>query len=260
MGRETSCLDVETRQSHTLSYDVKGRVHKQTDPSGNLITHTYDYFGNRLTTHLPKAQGSEGEIYTPVFRFGYDIQGNLTTSQMPQGETTHTRYSLLRKPVHILQPNGTKTRHFYYKNGTLAKTILPDLTEFHYQYDLFQRMISKIVYSREKEILSLETWEYDAFQLQAYQDPRGLITRFFYDGSGRKIGETAEERKILYSYDALGYLERVDQGAIAHVQKYNAGGFVEKQWEKDATGRVENEMHFFYDAENRKERAVRFTS
>ena len=253
-GRLISCKD--PIHETLFAYDAKGRILWQTDSQGNAIQHSYDCFGNRLATRFPPVR----DLGEPISTFEYDNQGNLIAAKMPQGETTHTSYNLLKKPILVIQPDGTQIQHIYHKNGTLAQTILPDGTEIHYSYDLFQRMITKTITSSAPTILSQESWDYDAFQLRSTTDTRGLTTRFFYDGAGRKIAETAEGRTTSYVYDALGFLEKTNDGMRTLIQKHNVAGLIEKQWEEDSTGRIENEMQFFYDADNHKEKAIRITS
>jgi YD repeat-containing protein len=137
-NRQTSCLEVDSNEETLATYDFKGRVLTQTDPRGNVITHAYDCFGNRETTTFPKIKLENEKICEPKTKFGYDIHGNLTSAEMPLGETTQTSYNLLRKPTLITQSDGTEIRHYYNKSGTLARTILPDKTQVEYKYDFFR--------------------------------------------------------------------------------------------------------------------------
>jgi RHS repeat-associated protein len=259
-NRPISCSEISTGKTVFTSYDAKDRVVSQTDDKGNVTIHSYDPFGNRSATVFPKTLDEEGLMYEPRVSFKYNAQGDLISSTMPLGETTQTMYNVLGKPIRIIQPDGSEIRHFYKVNGALSKTIYPDGTEEHYSYDLFQRMTSKIVYSSRNEILSSEKWEYNAFQLCSHTDARGLTTQFFYDGSGRKIAEKSEDRKVTFTYDALGFLEKTDNGSVASIRKYNVLGLVIEQWEEDCTGRIENRMRFIYDEQNRKKEAIRMTS
>jgi RHS repeat-associated protein len=259
-NRQVSCLEVDTGKTVRNTYSAKSLILSETDERGNITVHSYDLLGNRRSTTFPKAIDENGLIYEPTMTFGYDVQGNLTSSTTPRNETTQTFYNALRKPIRIIQADGSEIRHFYDRNGALSKTMHPDETEEHYGYDLFQRMTSKIIYNSTHEVLSHESWSYDAFQLRSYTDPRGLVTKFSYDGAGRKISEEAEDRTIIYAYDSLGFLERTNNGAIISVQKHNAAGLIEEQWTEDASGRIENRMQFSYNSENQKIKAIRFTS
>ena len=253
-------VETDTGQITTTEYDTKGRLLSETDAKDNRTTHSYDHFGNRQKTTFPKTKDEQGLVYEPIAKFGYDIHGNLTSAEMPLGETTQTFYNILRKPIRIIQADGTELRHFYNKNGTLAKTIYPDGTEVHCKYDLFQRMTSKTIHSKAGKVLDSETWDYSSFQLTSHTDSRGLKILFTYDGAGRKTCEEAEDRKTTFTYDALGFLGKTDNRTVAQIQKHGVGGLITEQWEEDSQGRIENHMLFFYDKENRKEKAIRTTS
>lgn len=254
------CEEPDTGKIAITSYDLKSRILTQTDFRGNLTTHTYDFFGNRKTTELPKCKDEEGQTCSPILKFDYDIHGNLVLAEMPLREKNLNTYNLFRKPTLVTQADGTQIRHFYNRNGTLEKTLYSDGTEVRYGYDLFKRQTSKTIYSDQGKALLSEAWEYGSFQLLSYIDTRGLKTQFSYDGAGRKITEEARDRKVTFTYDPLGFLEKTDHGVIALVQKHNVEGLIEEQWEEESTGRIENWMKFFYDSENRKEKALRKTS
>lgn len=259
-NRLISCEEPDTGKIATTSYDLKGRVLAQTDFRGNQMIYTYDFFGNRKTTELPNCKNEEDLTCSPILKFDYDIHGNLILAEAPLKEKTLNAYNLFRKPTQVIQADGTKIRHFYNKNGTLAKTVYSDGTETHYKYDLFKRQTSKTIYSNLGKVLLSEEWDYGSFQLLSHVDTRGLKTKFTYDGAGRKIGEEAEDRKVTFTYDPLGFLEKTDNGIVALIQKHNVDGLVEEQWEEESTGRIENWMKFFYDKENRKEKVIRKTS
>lgn len=254
------CEQPDTGKTATTHYDAKGRAVMETDFRGNRTIHTYDCFGNRISSNLPVCRDEEGKEYIPIPKFEYDVQNNLIASEMPRGERRKTSYNIFRKPTLIIQADGTHVQHFYNKMGSLSKTLFEDGTEIDYEYDLFQRLTAKKIFSKEHQLLASESWEYGSFRLLSHTDSRGLMTRFIYDGAGRKIAEEAEGRKTTFSYDTLGFQEKRDDGIVALFQKRNQEGLVEKQWEKDSFGRIENHMFFFYDAENRKIKVIRETS
>ena len=127
---------------------------------------------------------------------------------MPLKEKTLNTYNLFRKPTLVIQADGAQICHFYNKNGTLEKTLYADGTEVHHGYDLFKRQTSKTIYSSQGKTLFSEEWDYGSFQLLSYTDTRGLKTQFTYDGAGRKITEEAKDRKVAFTYDPLGFLEK----------------------------------------------------
>ncbi|PIS02674.1 MAG: hypothetical protein COT85_01190 [Chlamydiae bacterium CG10_big_fil_rev_8_21_14_0_10_42_34] len=254
------CEEPDTGKIAITSYDLKGRILSQSDFRGNQTIHTYDFFGNRKSTELPKCKNEEEQTCSPILKFDYDIHGNLAMAEMPLKEKTLNTYNLFRKPTLVTQADGIQIRHFYNRNGTLEKTLYSDGSKVCYEYDLFKRQTSKTIYSDQGKDLLSEEWKYSSFQLLSYTDTRGLKTQFTYDGAGRKIKEEAKDRKVIFTYDPLGFLEKMDNGVTAFIQKHNVEGLIEEQWEEDPTGRIENWMKFFYDKENRKEKALRKTS
>ena len=263
LGRPFLCIEKDSTGAEKRErsyYDTKGRLLKQIDSRGNATEQFYDGLGRCHQTTFPQMRDDEGEIYSPVARFGYDIQGNLISTTTARGEITETVYNAFRKPVEVRHADGSRLIYRYNKNGTLRTTLYPDGTEIHYTYDLFQRMTSKTVYAKTGQELCRERWEYSTFHLLSYTDPRGLTTEFSYDAAGRKIRENAGGRKKHFFYDALGFLEKTVEGDVAHVQLCDLEGSCVEEWIEEADGRVENWMRFFYDAEGRKEKAIRLTS
>ncbi len=260
-GWPTSCVEMDALghiKTTESCYDNKGRLLAQTDEYGNTTRQVYDNFGNCLETHFPDTFDEEGVRYTPLVRFSYDLVGNLTSSCTPRQETTHTFYNGLRKPIRIVQPDGQETEHLYNKNATLAKTRYADGSTIEYSYDPFQRILSKKLYSQEHELLSQEFWEYNAFHLLAYTDPRGLVTTYNYDRAGRKIAEKAQERVRTFSYDTLGFLEKTTEGDTVYVHKHDPEGNILEEWTEEC-GKIENWTAYSYDERGRKIGAQRRT-
>jgi RHS repeat-associated protein len=262
-GRPAAVHEVDhlgTIKSTFTHYDAKGDLLLETDVRGNAKRQTYDPFGRCIATQFPPALDEQGNPHTPLATFSYDLQGNLSSTSLSGGGATHTAYTTLRKPTQITRADGTTLRHIYTHTGTLAQTIQPDGGHSDYLYDIFQRMTSKKVYSAEGELLSAESWVYNAFHLLAYTDPAGLTTQYSYDGAGRKSSELAQSHLITYDYDSLGHLESTREADIAHIQIHDVGGRVSEEWTETPDTRIENRMKFIYDGENRKVQAIRTTS
>lgn len=262
-GRPKACQEIDeegncrTTYSH---YDAKGRLLSQTDSRGNRTDQTYDAFGRCLTTTFPAVETEDGEPIFPQVSYTYDDLGNVASMTTPQGHVVKTTYNSFRKPIHVIEADGAETFHTYTKQGMLAQTVHPDQTQETLTYDLFQRMTSKTVSSSDGTVLSQEKWEYNAFHLLAYTNERGLTTRYTYDGAGRKTGEIAEDRTKTWTYDPLGFQETETAEGITHVQLRDVQGRVVEEWTEDEKGTCENRMQFFYDENNKKQKALRTTS
>ena len=228
-GKPISCSEIDdtgngkTTYSH---YDAKGRLLSQTNSRGNTTYQTYDGFGRCLTTQFPNLECGT----SPLVSYTYDHLGNVASLITPRGDCVRTTYNSLRKPLHITQADGTELIHTYTKQGLLEQTVYPDQTRVALTYDPLQRITSKSTYTADGKLLAQECWEYSAFHLLSYTDPRGLTTYFTYDMAGRQTTETAEGRQKTFTYDALGFIETTTTGPMRHVQLHDAGGRVTEEW------------------------------
>jgi RHS repeat-associated protein len=262
VGRALSFDEIDDEGNHKTSfstYDAKGRVTSQTDFSGRVTRQEYDVLGKCTATEFPIVKDDKEEVYHPRILFGYDACGNVVSHTNPRGETTHTIYNVFQKPISVTRADGTITRHIYHKNGTLFKTIEPDETEVYYTYDPFLRMTSKKIYNSKGENLSEEFWEYDVFHQKSHTDTSGLITTFSYDGSGKKISEESEGRKVFYTYDALGFLETTTYGDTSKVEIHNVQGNVVEKWETKGSLK-KNHTIFHYNEKGLLKKTDRITS
>jgi len=258
LHRPTHCK--EFKKTTQNEFDRKGRLLEEVDHLGNPISQTYDGFGRSIETRYPKALDADGNAYIPAVQSTYDLMGNLTSYTNPRGETTSTTYNAERKPIKIVHPDGGETHHTYNQAGSVISTTHPDSTLVTYEYDPFQRMTQKAVYSPDEELLAVEKWEYSTFHLLSYTDQNELTTKYEYNSHGQKIKEIAEDRVTTFAYNAQGLIERTTMEGYSQVQEYNEEGEVVLQWEEGDGGKKENEMRFFYDEEGRKTKAVRTTS
>ncbi|MEI6241846.1 MAG: RHS repeat-associated core domain-containing protein [Chlamydiota bacterium] len=240
------------------NFDTKGRILSQKDSKGNFTKQSYDIFGRCKETCFSATKDEWGHEYIPKVQYSYDLQGNITQTIAPRGESTQTFYNAYRKPIRIIQPDGGEVLHFYDKKGSVVKTVYPDKTEILYAYDLFQRMTSKKTYV-DSRLLSSENWTYSAFHLLSHTDSSNLTNTYCYDGAGRKIQDETLQRKKNYFYDSLSFLQRTTEGEVSHIQIHDVAGRVVEDFYENG-GSIENRMFFFYNKEGKKEKAVRCTS
>jgi len=250
---------IEGNKTTKSEYDRKGRLVFQTDHFNNTTRQIFDKFGRCIETQLPPVVDENGEEYHPTIEYAYDCLGNLISFTNPNGEKTVTEYNILGKAVREIKSDGSEITHTYHPSGTLATTTLPNKTKISYEYDPFQRLISKKV-QFEKEILREESWVYSTFYLLSYTDPLGLTTKYEYNARGEKIRELAADRETSFSYDLMGNLERITTEDKTIVQKHNLEGEVQTQWEEGNSGKIENHMTFSYNQEGQKIKATRITS
>lgn len=229
-----------------LSYDLHGNlIAEQTDAA--TTRYQFDEFKRKVLTISPEITDENGAVASLSAARAYDTRGNCVATAL-----VATAYTAWNKPVYEVTVEGARTNYYYHTNGQLVKKILPDGTEEEYIYDPFGRMRERQVYSSMGDILETEEWEYAGFYLLSYTNPRGLKTHYTYDERGRKIAEEAAGRKISYTYDQYGYLQRLSSRVQSHVTLCDADGRLLEEWDEDASGLKEKHKLFVYDAENRK--------
>lgn len=242
-----------------MSYDVKGRLLKKTDPLGHSVVQRYDSFGRCIRSETTPIQEKDGVFYTPTVFFSYDSDGNLSLSVNPKNESYLTEYNSLRKPTIITAPDGSITSHRYDMSGSIVETIHPDGTREVFTLDPFKRITNKKIIGWDDELLQEEHWNYGTFHLLSYTDPVGLTTTYTYDGSGRIIKEQQEDRIRRYEYDSLGHLERSYVSDTCTVEIHDVAGKIMESWTESPHFSKENWMSFVYDEEDCKVAAYRMT-
>ncbi len=242
------------------TYDIKGRLISKTDYLNQSTKQIYDSFGHCVQTQLPATWDEHGELFILKVDFSYDMDGNLIRYQNPLGQAHHTAYTSFRKPYLIIQPDGSCTKHTYSKYNTLERTDHPDKSYTTFCYDGWYRMTQKSTFSSCHELLSEEYWDYDSFHLLKYVDTYGLATKYTYDGAGRLIEESTDNRSLFYEYDPLGNLEKKHINSSSFIEYHNFEGMVIESYEQESDGQKENHTSFTYDEEGRKSSIQKSTS
>jgi len=230
----------------TYKYNYLHHITEETDFRGNTTQFEPNRFGLVLKTTLPAIQKDEHQIQTPEFHSTYNSLGKVFIQTDPEGNQTETYYTSRAAPYRIIHPDQSEELMTYDLSGNLKKHTSPEGTRTEYDYDFLDRMTSKKVFSTSNQILSEETWKYNAFHLVEKTAPDGVVTCYKYDGAGRKIKETTLSKVTEYKYDELGRLYRTTQ----HIDD-TLSQITEKTY--DLAGRLEKERNF---DQNEKEHSV----
>ena len=104
-----------TQLATKLQYDVLGRLTQATDPSGNVMSFTFDGLGRKTKMHDPDM----GD-----WTYGYDNDGNLTSQTDANGQTITMQYDALdRITLKDLPPAGPDVNDVtYFYDGNLPIT------------------------------------------------------------------------------------------------------------------------------------------
>ncbi|MCC2107014.1 MAG: hypothetical protein KDJ40_05270, partial [Hyphomicrobiales bacterium] len=172
----------------TSSYDLRNNLSAFTNERGKTTTFVHDVLG-RLATRITPTGGAG-------YRYGYDLNGNLTNSQAPTGEWRGWYvYDALNRLTHDALDN---VDYVYDAVGNV--TSAANLT---YSYDALNRKVS------ENWAFSTPVafaYAYDALSRRAsYGDSLGATTRYAYDGEDRLTQITTPwGAQIAQSYDPAG--------------------------------------------------------
>jgi RHS repeat-associated protein len=152
----------------TYTYDTNNNRISMTDPRGNTTTYTYDVLNRLVKVTYPPVE-IDPIIMTYEVRYLYDARGNLACEIDENGRYTLYHHDAL----------GRKIRMIRDMDGDGLPT-LPDestpqiLTEDNRGTVTAEDLVTEYAYN-------------DANTLVSVTDPRGIVTRHFYDGIQRVV-------------------------------------------------------------------------
>jgi len=120
-------------------YDGNGRVVQMTGPTGLVQTLTYDWRGNVLTRTI-------GALTTT---YGYNVAGQLKSTQQPDGATTTNAYDLAHRLQKVTDPAGNTTNYVYDAVSNVSSVTLKDsagntVRSKQYVYDFMNNVVKSV--------------------------------------------------------------------------------------------------------------------
>jgi RHS repeat-associated protein len=116
----------------TYGYNGDGQQTSLTSPDGNLTsanagnyTTTTAYNPDGQTTSVTLAGGTGATVTPRTTSYGYDADGNQTTSKDARGFTTTTAYNADDKRAMVTDPDGNATLTCYDGVGDVTQTVPP---------------------------------------------------------------------------------------------------------------------------------------
>ncbi|MDH2415273.1 DUF6531 domain-containing protein [Nocardioides sp. CER19] len=246
-GNLTSRTDAR-HNTTTYGYDAVNRLTTVTDPLDTTTTYTYDPTGNlasrtdannHTTNYAYDLAGRLTEKTTRLgtWRYRYDPDGNLTSTETPAGvatattddSTIHRSYDPLNRLTSIDYSDDTPDVTYGYDElhqvsmtdhavpGAASETYTYDaagnLTDvsrgsntFHYTYDANGRITSR---TEPDGRTTAQTWDDDS-RFTAVSDG-SASTSFSYDAAGNRTESTYGDARESRGYDAAGNLNAIDQ-------------------------------------------------
>ena len=168
LGQAVMLTDTLGNRMHTdtLAYDAWGRLLSERHSSGGNTTYSYD---RRTVTSVTDGKTSIKE---------YDAWGNLKRAVGPDGSEVTFLYGPNGKPREISSCGHTVTLG-YDEAGNRTSLSDPDA--------------------------GTSTWEYDNNgRVVCHTDPRGKVTRLYYDAAGNREREVVDGVATRFYYDGSG--------------------------------------------------------
>lgn len=198
-------------------YDRLGRLVKESDPLGNVISYSYDSKGN-LTLKTDATGATTSYSYDSLGRllkksypdnttetFSYDAKGNILTATNANTSYSFT-YNTSGKVASVADSSGRIVSYSYDSLGNKTKLIYPEGSTVTYSYGNANRLKS-IVNGGGKTY----SFTYDSLGRRSkLLLPNGTSANYAYDNSGRLTGlshKTSSGSTIAsfaYTHDNVG--------------------------------------------------------
>ena len=241
-GRRASMNDASGLTTYT--YDDRDRMTSKVTPQGTL-NYTYDDAGNLLTVRSSNAEGvsldytydelnrlatvKDNRIAGGTTTYTYDPNGNLASTNLPNGVQSTYTYNTLNRLTQVTATNGSTLASFAYTLGPAGNRLA--VTEaggrtVNYTYDSVYRLTSETI-SGDAVANGAISYSHDSVgnrlsrtsnlpgvnSVSVTYDANDRLTTDTYDGNGNTIGSHGRT----FSYDFENHLTSADGGAVTIV-------------------------------------------
>jgi RHS repeat-associated protein len=207
--------------SLTLTYDAAHRLIKVADGAGNYVSYTLDAMGNRTAESAYDTSGVLSHTHSRVFNalsqlyqdigasgssittFGYDSNGNLTSSNAPLSRSSASLYDALNRLSQITDPATGVTQLAYDADDHVASVTDPTSLTTTYTHNGFGELTQQV-----SPATGTTTRTFDSGgNLATATDARGAVATYGYDSLNRVTSATYQiggvtDQSITYAYDA----------------------------------------------------------
>lgn len=238
----------------SFRYDLLGNKVAAVDSYGQETRYVYDNQNRLIQTILPIVLDENMAPVNPTNRIEYDLFNNPCRLTDAAGGVTVISYTAHNKPYQKTYPDGTTEKFEYDLSGNLVMSIAQNGTKTFYQYDPFDRLVKKEIYSANDEFIQKESSTYNAFHLLSKTDPDGMTTYHQYDKAGRLVATSIGEMRTEYRYDTLGRESKVstffgtgEDNYTAKIKEYDLLNRVIEERVEDSSGNVLTRETYEYD-------------
>ena len=223
MDRVTSVTD-GTGATTLFRYDAAGNLIETEDPSGVIVTRTYDALDRLISIADPISgattmqRDADGNIVSvtdalgAVSTFVYDAEGQLLSSTDARSSTTQYGYDSTGNLVSLQNTRGAVTTFQYDPLGRRSATIDALGHTTSYSYDSRDNLV-QIIDGKGQTLTSI----YDQLnRLTQMTSPDNVLT-FAYDDAGNIITANDNDATLGLAYDAANRLVTTTTGGAASV-------------------------------------------
>jgi RHS repeat-associated protein len=198
----------------SMAYLPNGQVSTMTDGEGNKTTYEYDGFDRLFKTRYPVATAGAGASSTTDYQqLGYDVNGNVTSRRLRDGQSIAYTYDALNRLTLKDLPPSEADISYAYDLLNRPTTVSSSAQTLSFTYDALGRNLAQVspvgTVSSQYDLASRRTrltWP-DAFYVTYDYDVTGNVTAIRENGatSGAAVLAT-------YSYDDLGRRVGITRG------------------------------------------------
>jgi RHS repeat-associated protein len=225
-------------------YDDAHRLTQITDATGNRVVYELDAMGNRITETAYDASNAPTRVHRQAFdqlnrlwkdiaaantpavttTYGYDDNGNLTSTGAPLGRATTRTYDELNRLTGVTDPLLGQTIYSYDALDQLQWVKDPRNLVTSYGYNAWGDLTLQSSPDTGWTINS-----YDASSnLKTSTDARNVVTTYSYDELNRVVAASTPDQSITYTYDVglhgKGRLSGVSDNEHSLSWSYDAQG------------------------------------
>ena len=241
----------------STTYDLLGKVIRQTDPLGRATSMDYDEMGRLVTITYPdetatsRSYDAEGRLVAQVDQAGrttsftYDAAGRQVRTTYPDGSSISSHYDDAGQRVASTDARGNTTSFAHDAAGRRVGAIDALGNGMSFGYDAGGNQTSFTDAKGQTTAFAFDAL--DRLSITTYPD--GTTSQVAFDAAGRRISETDQAGKTTqFRYDALGRLVMVIDALSQETELvYNEVG--NRIQQIDANDRV---TRFEYDAMGRQ--------
>ena len=172
-----------------------------TDQVGNQVEYTYDAANQQSSTIQVDSPNSPANTTA----FGYDVDGNVISSEDANSHTTTLGFDLLNEPIATTLPDGTlQESRFYDNNGNLSSVAHFNGVVTTYTYDQLNRLLSRATPGE-----ATVSFTYTQTGQYATSTDASGTTSYSYDNMDRITAKATPEGTLNYTYDAAGHVASI---------------------------------------------------